>query len=128
MEMAHRTGSAAYHSSIQSDADPEDVCSYERIYPPYWHRVERRLDAEESRTIMHHRVWQELYQAAIAETDDKMMPNRLQLAKAAIDSRLHVLQLDHGGTPEERRAISDALHALNVLKQELEKHGEKRAS
>jgi hypothetical protein len=49
---------------------------------------------------MHHRVWAELYRAAIVETDDKMMPNRLQLAKAAIVSRLHVLQLDHGGTPE----------------------------
>ena len=64
-------------------------------------------------------VWQESYQAAILETDDKKLPYRLQAAKAAIDDRLHELQLDHGGTLEERQAISDALGELNVLRREL---------
>jgi hypothetical protein len=31
--------------------------------------------------------------------------------------------MDHGGTPEERQAISDALAGLNVLRRELEKDG-----
>ena len=54
-------------------------------------------------------VWQESYQAAILETDDNKLPNRLQAAKAAIDNRIHELQTDHGGTPEEWQAITDAL-------------------
>ena len=43
-------------------------------------------------------VWQGSYQAAILETDDNKLPNRLQ-AKAAVDDRIHELQTDHGGTP-----------------------------
>jgi hypothetical protein len=65
-------------------------------------------------------VWQESYQAAILETDDRKLPQRLQVAKAAIDDRLHELQRDHGGTLEERQAISDALGGLNVLRRELQ--------
>jgi hypothetical protein len=55
-------------------------------------------------------VWQELYSAAIVETDIKKLPTRVQEAKSAIDSRLHELQLDHCGTPDERQAIADALN------------------
>jgi hypothetical protein len=65
-------------------------------------------------------VWQQSYQAAILETDNEKLPNRLQAAKAAIDNRLHDLQADHGGTPEERQAITDALGGLNVLRRELQ--------
>jgi hypothetical protein len=65
-------------------------------------------------------VWEEPYEAAVLETDDKKLPNRLHAAKAAIDKRLQEMQMDHGGTPEERRAISDALAGLNVLRRELE--------
>ncbi len=71
-------------------------------------------------------IWEEVYAAAILETDDTKLPNRLHVAKAAIDDRLHELQLDHGGSPEERQAISDALGGLNALRRELERraHGE----
>ena len=65
-------------------------------------------------------VWNEPYRAAILETDEAKLPNRLKAAKAAIDARLHELQSDHGGTPEERQAISDALARLTVLRGELE--------
>ena len=65
-------------------------------------------------------VWQVSYQAAILETDDNKLPNRLQGAKAAIDNRLHDLQRDYGGTPAERQAITDALGGLNVLRRELQ--------
>jgi hypothetical protein len=61
-------------------------------------------------------VWIEPYKAAILETDSTKLPNRIRTAKAAIDDRLHELQLHHGGTPEERQAISDALANLNVLR------------
>jgi len=64
--------------------------------------------------------WQELYQAAFIETDHSKLPNRVSLAKAAIDARLQELQLDHGGTSEERQAITDALAGLNILRSELE--------
>lgn len=64
-------------------------------------------------------AWEEVYKAAIVETDDGNLPNRVRAANAAIDSRLHELLMDHGGTPEKRRAISDALAGLNVLSREL---------
>ena len=65
-------------------------------------------------------VWHDLYRAAVLETDRGKLQQCLQAAKAAIDDRLQELQMDHGGTPEERQAISDALAALNVIRRELE--------
>jgi hypothetical protein len=73
-------------------------------------------------------LWEESYQAAILETDREKMPNRIQTAKAAIDDRLHGLQMDHGGTTEERYAISDALAALNVLRREVEQRFSRNGS
>jgi hypothetical protein len=67
-------------------------------------------------------IWTSAYQAAIIETDNEKLQQRLQIAKAAIDNRLHELQTDHGGTPEERQAITDALEGLNVLRRELQIH------
>jgi hypothetical protein len=64
--------------------------------------------------------WQELYQVALVETNYRKLSNRIRVAKAAIDIRLHELQMEHGGTPEERQAISDALARLNILRKELE--------
>ena len=45
-------------------------------------------------------AWEEVYAAAILETDDTKLPDRLHVAKAAIDTRLHELQFDHGGSPK----------------------------
>ena len=70
----------------------------------------------ETTTMKPHYVWEESYEAAMLETDDKKLPNLLQAAKAAIDTRLHQLQFD-GGSPEERQAITDALGGLNVLRE-----------
>jgi IS5 family transposase len=64
--------------------------------------------------------WKESYRAAIVETDDKKLRERIQAAQAAIDTRLQDLQMDHGGTPEERLAIADALDGLNILRRELQ--------
>ena len=65
-------------------------------------------------------VWEELYKAAILETDDTKLPNCVQAAKAAIDARLYEWQLDQGGTLEERKAISDALSSLSVIRREFD--------
>ena len=66
-------------------------------------------------------VWDESYKAAVLETDDKKLRERIQVAKGAIDMRLQEMQMDHGGTPEERQAITDALGGLQVLRRELER-------
>jgi hypothetical protein len=63
--------------------------------------------------------WTDLYRAAIVGTDYALLPTCLLAAKAAIDDRLHELQSEHGGTPDERRAITDALNGLNLLRREL---------
>jgi hypothetical protein len=73
-------------------------------------------------------VWDESYKAAVLETDDKKVPDRIRAAKGAIDTRLHELQMDHGGTPEERLAITDALAGLNVLRRELERRSQDTGS
>ena len=65
-------------------------------------------------------VWKEPYKAALLETDRGKLQKLLPAAKAAIDARIQQLQSDHGGTPEERLAISDALASLNVIRRELE--------
>jgi hypothetical protein len=66
-------------------------------------------------------VWEQVYKAAMLETDQGKLLNLVHAAKAAIDTRLHDLQMEHGGTAEERHAISDALAGLNILRRELEK-------
>jgi hypothetical protein len=73
-------------------------------------------------------VWEESYKTAILETDDAKLPNRLRAAKGAIDTRLQEMQMDHGGTPEERQAITDALAGLNVLRRELERRRQETGS
>lgn len=73
-------------------------------------------------------VWDESYKAAVLETDDNKLPDRIRAAKGAIDTRLNELQMDHGGTPEERLAITDALAGLNVLRRELERRRQETGS
>jgi hypothetical protein len=63
-------------------------------------------------------TWYESYKAAILETDWTKLQERLQAAEREIHERQRVLSLDHGGTPEERQAISDALNGITHLKTE----------
>jgi len=60
--------------------------------------------------------WYNSYKAAILETDWTKMQERLQAAEREIRERQHVLSLDHGGTPEERQAIAEALNGITHLK------------
>jgi hypothetical protein len=74
------------------------------------------------------REWEELYQAAILETDWSKVEDRIQKADSAISARLHEFSLNHGGTPEENQRIQDALNALKILRREVaDWHGSKRA-
>ena|ERR1700730_7264581 len=66
-------------------------------------------NVEEGTTMKADYVWEQLVKAAALETDDEKLPKLIQAAKAAIDDRLHELQSDNGGAPDERQAISDAL-------------------
>jgi len=66
-------------------------------------------------------VWHKSYKAAVLETEDIKLGEYIRVAKGAIDKRLWEMQMDHGGTLEERLAITDALGGLNVLRRELEK-------
>jgi hypothetical protein len=61
-------------------------------------------------------TWYGSYNAAILETDWTKIQERLQAAEREIHERQRVLSLDHGGTPEERHAIADALHGIAHLK------------
>jgi len=62
--------------------------------------------------------WEETYVAAILETDDAQLAGRILAADAKIQARLEELNLDHGGTPAEREALSAALRGLDLLKKE----------
>jgi hypothetical protein len=62
--------------------------------------------------------WYEAYKAAVLETDGAKMEDRILAAESAIRERHHEFSLNHGGTPEEREAIADALDRLKVLRQE----------
>jgi hypothetical protein len=64
-------------------------------------------------------VWYESYESVVLETDWTKMQERIQWAESKINSRKRVLSEDHGGTPEERQAIANALNALGTLRTEV---------
>ena len=63
-------------------------------------------------------AWQKQYLAAMLETDNTQLSERVHNAHTAIASRREELALDHGGTPDERRALSGALQRLFLLSNE----------
>jgi hypothetical protein len=62
--------------------------------------------------------WYEAYKSAVLETDWTKMEERIRAAESAIAERQHEFSLNHGGTPEERQAIGDALNSLRILRQD----------
>jgi hypothetical protein len=73
-------------------------------------------------------VWQESYKAALLETDDKKLSDRLMTSQTAIDKRLHEMneemETDHGSMSEERKAIKDALAGLQALRREMKRRAQ----
>jgi hypothetical protein len=60
--------------------------------------------------------WHDSYKAALLETDWTKMEERVQTAETEIHKRRLVLSQDHGGTPEERDALVNAMNGLRVLR------------
>ena len=72
--------------------------------------------------------WHEVYEAALLETDWSKMDGRINAAEAALHARLNEFSLNHGGTPEENQAITEAVNGLTVLRKEVTMwQGSKRA-
>jgi hypothetical protein len=59
--------------------------------------------------------WRESYQTAVLESDWTKMHALIQMAECEIRERRNVLSEDHGGTPEERQALTDATNGLRCL-------------
>jgi hypothetical protein len=62
--------------------------------------------------------WQDLYRAAVLETDDWELNVRIRAAKDAIAARLQKLDLDHYRALEERHQITEALSGISILEKE----------
>jgi hypothetical protein len=63
--------------------------------------------------------WEKLYQAAVLETDWSRIEEHIQAAESAISHRLHELSLQNGGAPEENQAITNAVMALEALRNDV---------
>lgn len=63
--------------------------------------------------------WQEKYEAAILETDRGQLMARMVAAQKAVNIRLREIQADHGGTPQERQALMDAIFGLRTLRDDV---------
>jgi hypothetical protein len=61
--------------------------------------------------------WQSLYQKALDESNPEVLPADIARAEAAMHSRLKCLS-KHAKDEAERHAISDALGALSVMKEQ----------
>lgn len=61
--------------------------------------------------------WQREYLAAILETGNETLQQRIQEAEKVIARRLDALTKD-GHNPDEMQALQDALNALTILKSE----------
>jgi hypothetical protein len=59
--------------------------------------------------------WVELYRAALIETDNKKLRDRIESAQKVLRERAGELTENGNGSAEERRAIEDALRALRSL-------------
>ena len=58
-------------------------------------------------------TWQELYAAALSETNPIKLTGRIEAAQHAIRQRQQ--ELDESRDPREQRQLDDALHALFTL-------------
>ena len=71
--------------------------------------------------------WEKLYHNAVLETDWSRIEERIEATESAMQRRLHEFSLNHGGTPEENKAIARALDRLEILRREATAWQAKRA-
>jgi hypothetical protein len=69
-----------------------------------------------SRELNMTQSWYKSYKVAILETDWTTMPQRLRSAELKIVERQRILSLDHGGSPQERQSIADALRGIRQIR------------
>jgi len=69
-----------------------------------------------SRYELDNKNWQDLYKAAIFETNQTKVAERIAQAEWAIIVRAHALFTQLDGAVQERSALDAALYALRVLK------------
>jgi hypothetical protein len=62
--------------------------------------------------------WEKTYLAAILETDNAKLRERVEAANASIVARMDELRSDSGGTAQEQKALADALNGLKKLETE----------
>ena len=62
--------------------------------------------------------WEHEYIAAVLETDNAVLPERISTAELAIANRVDALNMNHGGTPEERQSLAAAQAGLHKLRVE----------
>jgi hypothetical protein len=99
-----------------------------------WHdfQLRRKVALETKRNpevpLITEYIWHEAYKAAILETDWTKIQERLQIAESEIRKRQHVFSMDHGGTPEERQAIAEALRGMESLREEVTNWQNRQAS
>ncbi len=62
--------------------------------------------------------WHKAYRDALLETDGSKMEDRIQAAQTAIQNRKREFAMNHGGSPEESQAMTDAINSLSVLRTE----------
>lgn len=62
-------------------------------------------------------LWEELYAAAVLETDPAKMLERIRLAQEAIRDRWQVLNQTPRANDRERRRVEDAMRTLNMIQQ-----------
>ena len=73
-------------------------------------------------------TWQDKYRAAVLETDWGKIQSRIDAAEYTIQERQRVLSEDHGGTPQERHVIAEALRGLNCLRKEVTEWRDRQAA
>jgi hypothetical protein len=71
-------------------------------------------DQSVSEIRLHYPEWQVEYREALLEADPNKMPDRLRAAEAAISKRLELLAGE--SNHQEEQALKDALHTVEVLK------------
>lgn len=62
-------------------------------------------------------TWEELYAAAVLETDPEKISERINLAQDALRNRWGILQKLPLARDRERQRIEDAIRTLNLIRQ-----------
>jgi hypothetical protein len=62
-------------------------------------------------------AWEELYVAAVLETDATKIADRINLAQDALRDRWHSLSQIPHARDRERQRVEDAIRTLNLIRQ-----------